>query len=251
MSDRRRHRGRHPADAELFAVDQRATLLTAVGELSWLLERGYSDTSAIRLVGDRHGLRKRQRLAMRRCACAESAALARRVRRAEVGGLRGRLLAIDGFNCLITLEAALSGGLVMVGRDRVLRDLASVHGSYRRVDETRAAIVMVGELSAEHEVASLRWYLDRPVSNSGRLAALLRSVADEREWSWSVELVDNPDRVLVAQHDADVVVSSDSWVIDNCGEWADLPAAIIAERIAEAWIVDLSALDPARIVPAQ
>ena len=42
MTDRRRHRGPHPRDAELFAPAQLETLRTACAELSWLLTRGYS-----------------------------------------------------------------------------------------------------------------------------------------------------------------------------------------------------------------
>jgi len=42
------------------------------------------------------------------------------------------------------------------------------------------------------------WYLDRPVSNSGRLAGRIREMAAEHHWAWEVELVNDPDAVLSA-----------------------------------------------------
>ena len=59
--DTRHHRGAHPADPKLFGPDQLRKLRRAVTELSWLLSRGYNMTSSLKLVGDRHGLRERQR----------------------------------------------------------------------------------------------------------------------------------------------------------------------------------------------
>ena len=47
----------------MFAPERIDALRTAVSELSWLLGRGYQSKSALKLVGDRHNLRERQRLA--------------------------------------------------------------------------------------------------------------------------------------------------------------------------------------------
>ena len=63
--------------------------------------------------------------------------------------LRGRPLRIDGFNLILTLESALGGGIVLGGRDGCYRDLASVHGTYRRVEETRPALDLSTRLLAD------------------------------------------------------------------------------------------------------
>ena len=52
-------------------------------------------------------------------------------------------LAIDGYNILITGESALAGGLPFRARDGGIRDLAGVHGSWRRVEETERAVRLV------------------------------------------------------------------------------------------------------------
>jgi hypothetical protein len=234
VTDDARHRGPHPKDAALFAPEQLGPLRAAVADLSWLRGRGYGDDGAIKLVGDRYQLRERARVAMGRVAVADDVAAARRGRRLEVGALRGRALAIDGFNALVTGESALSGGVVLRGRDGALRDLGAVHGTYRPVDETDAVIETVASLLAAAAPARVRWFLDRPVSNSGRMAARLRAAVP----AWEVELVDAVDPVLATC--GDVAATSDSWILDRARAWIDLPAAVIAARAAPAWIVDVA-----------
>jgi hypothetical protein len=237
VPSRQSHRGPHPSDAELFAPEHWPALAAAVLDLGWLLARGYAFEAAQKLVGDRHQLTARQRKAVQRCCCSE----------ASVGWRRGRQLTleqakaakdelrVDGFNVLITVEAALSGGMVLVGRDGAHRDLASVHGNYRKVGETQRAVELLGAAMAGLRAA---WFFDRPVSNSGRLRALLMRLAATEGWDWSVELDDNPDRRLIEEGDF-VAASSDAGVLDRCGSWVDLAGAVIA-GLEPVWIVDLS-----------
>ena len=52
---------------------------------------------------------------------------------------------IDGFNVVASVESALGGGVLLLSRDGALRDMASVHGSYRLVEETHAALIAIAE----------------------------------------------------------------------------------------------------------
>lgn len=237
MPDRRRHRGPHPRDRELFAGNQQPALDRATAEQSWLLTRGYTAKSALKLVGDRHALTARQRKAVSHCACGDGALSGRLGRRVEPEALRGEALHLDGFNVLIVLESALSGGLVMFGRDGCARDLASIHGSYRRVEETLAAVALVGETLAALGVSRACFQLDQPVSNSGRLKTRLRQAAAAAGWPWEVELVPNPDRTLVASEA--VVASADAWVLDHSARWIDLAGYIVRDKIPDAWVMRL------------
>ena len=243
MTDNDKHRGRAPGDEPLFAPAALEVLRVAVAELSWLLDRGYSQRAALTLVGDHHELRARQRLAVLRCACGEAERVSRQARRLTLGELRGREVAVDGFNCLITVEAALGGGLLLRGRDGVLRDLASVHGSYRGVAETEPAIRAMGAVLASAAPAVVRIFLDRPVSNSGRVRQLMEVVAAQAGWPWQVRLADNPDREVLASTGW-VAASSDGAILDRCGPWVALSEAIVAAHAPAAWIVDLGGLDP-------
>jgi hypothetical protein len=237
MPDQRRHRGPHPSDHELFAPTELPRLRQATSELSWLFQRGYGQTAALKLVGDHFGLRERQRQALLRCACGDDALQARARRRVPVAQLGGQTVAVDGFNCLITCEAALSGGLVLRGRDGCLRDLASIHGSYQHVQETEVAVRMLGGVLTDLGLAHVRWFLDRPVSNSGRLRGLIEQIANAAGWRWTIELVDNPDKAIA--NGGAVAASSDSWVLDHAAGWVCLPELVIARAGVQAWIVDL------------
>ncbi|UJR82051.1 DUF434 domain-containing protein [Sandaracinus amylolyticus] len=237
MPDTRSHRGAAPQDESLFDEHALPALRDAVLELSWLLSRGYSDTSALALVGNRHSLTARQRTAVMRCACTDAQRDHRRARALPLDAIRDRDVDIDGFNALIVGESALSGGLVLVGRDRAHRDLASVHGTWRRVSETSQVIVAIGEALARGAPRTIRWHLDRPVGNSGRLRALLAEIAEEHGWHWAIDLDDAPDRVLAAS--SSIVATGDGWILDRVEGWIDLPAAVIAAHPG-AWLVDLA-----------
>ena len=243
MPDRRQHRGPHPEDARLFAMEAWPALRSAVSDLCWLFDRGYAGASALKLVGDRYRLDQRQRIAVGRCSCSLSASESRRARQVRVDQLRGRVVAIDGYNVLTTVEAALAGGVLLVGRDGVLRDMASVHGSFRKVAETLPAIELLGDFLTRCGAAECRWYLDSPVSNSGRLKTLLRETAEAHAWPWQVELVASPDRVLKSAGQdgpGPVVATSDSAILDACGQWVDLAAAVASVCITEARPINLT-----------
>lgn len=238
MPDTRRHRGPHPSDAHLFSASRRTPLQQACRDLSWLLGRGYSEVAALKLVGDRHGLRERQRRAIGRSAASDTQVAERSRRRIAPTELAGHTLLIDGLNCLITVEAMLAGAVLLRGRDGWLRDLASVHGSYRPVVETDPALALLGELLGRAGSPPAIWYIDRPVSNSGRLAQRVRDAAAAAGWPWQAQLVMNPDRALVEAQDDAVVASSDSWVLDHAARVVDLPGAV-ADRRAGLDIIDL------------
>lgn len=229
MPDRRRHRGRHPDDDRLFADAALPALRSAVADFSLLLSRGYAEASALKLVGDRFALTARQRLAVMRCACPDAAVADRRARLLRPEQCAGRDLSIDGYNVLITVESALSGGLILRGRDGCCRDLASLHSTYRRVEETDPALALIGAVVARLAPRSVTWYLDAPVSNSGRLKVQLLEIFEARAWTWDVQVVPNPDRVLVSL--GGVVATSDSWILDQGVTWVNLAAHVIGTEL--------------------
>ena len=237
MPDTRTHRGPHPEDARLFAADALPSLRAAVDDLCWLLGRGYVADSALKLVGDRYDLLKRQRIAVARCACADADREARQRRMVEAAGIAGEPILLDGYNVLTTVEAALAGGVVLRARDDCLRDMASMHGSYRKVAETRPALERIGRAVDRLGPSECIWYLDRPVSNSGRLRAIILEVAAAAGWPWRVELVADPDPIL-AEGKA-IVVTADSVILDRCGQWLNLARVVVEAEVPNAWLVKL------------
>jgi hypothetical protein len=236
--DKRHHRGAHPSDPGLFNESKLAVLRRATAELSWLLGRGYAIVAALKLVGDRYGLTSRQRLALARAACSDEQRETRQARRLQIEEIEGERLIVDGFNLIITVEAAMSGGLLIKARDLCIRDLSSVHGSYRSVEETDRAIQLVGEVLESRKPESVRWLLDRPVSNSGRLAQRINDVAVGRAWPWTVETVFNPDSLI--QSSDHIAVTSDSTILDQASRWVNLNHHLITRYLSDYWLIDLS-----------
>lgn len=241
MPDKRIHRGPHPADAKLFVPAAISDLRSALADFSMLLTKGYAEKSALKLVGDKFSLMERQRLAIMRSACSDQQLTSRRQREIKLTNLGSRPIVIDGYNVLITIEAAMSGACIFKGRDSCFRDLASIHGTYRKVTETIPAVQLIGKFLKEHNVDSCLWLLDSPVSNSGRLKTLIGELAQQNNWSWKVELLLSPDAKLIK---TDLTVaSSDSVVLDGCKSWVNLAHAIIEEELPKARLVDLSQVD--------
>jgi len=238
MPDKRIHRGPHPADVKLFAPAAIAQLRRALADFSLLLTKGYADKSALKLVGDKFNLTQRQRLAIMRSACPDQRLVSRKQRELKIADLADRPVVIDGYNLLITIEAAISGGVIFQGRDGCLRDLASIHGTYRKVSETIPAVQLIGDFLKENNVAEALWLLDSPVSNSGRLKTLMAEIAEKNNFNWDIRLLPSPDAEL---RKTDLIVaSSDSVILDYCKSWVNLTRAIIEQKLPQARVIEMS-----------
>jgi hypothetical protein len=238
VPDSRGHRGADPRDAEAFGAASRPALRAAVSDLSWLLGRGYAALSALKLVGDRWNLTERQRMAVRRSACSDEDRARRHATRLSAEELAGRELWIDGFNVLTTIESFLGGGLVIHCRDGTFRDLAGMHGTYRRVVETTPALERLALRLQGLSTGTVRWLFDRPVSNSGRIRALVLQIVRERGVDWKVDLVDNPDPLLKAASVA--IATADSVILDAGRAWFNLARDVIESTGDTGRVLDLS-----------
>lgn len=237
MPSRQSHRGQHQQDAELFGEKHLPLLRQAVDDLSLLLTRGYSHKSSLKLVGDRYALTERQRRAVGGASCSEQSMINRRERAVALLELAGHEVFVDGYNLLIGVESALSGGILVKGRDGCIRDLASIHGSYKRVEETVPAIRLIGKTLEELKLSHARWYFDSPVSNSGRLKTILAEEAESQRWDWDIRLHTNPDKVLAES--TEVVVTADSWILDRAAHWANIAEAVVASVKPKPRVIDL------------
>ncbi|MGO9919097.1 MAG: DUF434 domain-containing protein [Isosphaeraceae bacterium] len=237
MPDTRSHRGADPRDAAGFGLASQPALRAAVLDLSWLLGRGYAPVSALKLVGDRGNLTERQRGAVQRAACSDEAGARREATRVSAPELAGRVLMIDGFNVLTTIEAALGGAVVLLCRDATYRDIAGVHGTYRKVAETLPALEILASVLADLAVSRVGWLFDQPVSNSGRIRSLVLQIAAEHAFDWSVDLVNNPDRQL--KESSEFIATADSAILDAGPRWFNLARHAVDTACPAAWIVDL------------
>ncbi|MBU1642757.1 DUF5616 domain-containing protein, partial [bacterium] len=156
-----------------------------------------------------------------------------------VSALNGRTLVIDGFNLLITIETALGGGVIFSCADGCCRDLSSVYGAYRFVAETGTAIEQIGRTLERLSPEKVIWLFDRPVSNSARVAKMVRDIGAEYHWPFDAEITDSTDSML--SRSGHIVVTCDSAILEQASSWSNLACEIIAQHIPEVWMVDLTA----------
>jgi hypothetical protein len=150
--------------------------------------------------------------------------------------VRGECIEVDAFNLIIWVEVALSKGLLIRGEDGAYRDLAGLRGSYHPVEETEQALRLLGTVFDELGISLARFYLDQPVSNSGRLKE--RILQHATAWHAKAEalVVRNPDRELYGKA---LVVSSDAVVLDRVKSWINLPEYLLRRDLEDARVLEL------------
>ncbi len=165
----------------------------------------------------------------------------RESRRTKPQTLEGMVLELDGLNVLTTVEVALAGGVLLLGRDGCMRDMASFHGNYRLVRETERAVEIVLGVLDWMRPSEARIYIDRPVSNSGRLANTIRTAATKRSTNVEAVVSNRVDELLKTS--SGVVATADSAILDACGPWVNL-ARVAVERhrpeLDRFWLLDLA-----------
>jgi hypothetical protein len=136
-----KNRGKVGRDDYLFGeVFMQRKIKEAAFDMSFLLERGYGESSSCELVGNRYKLNKRQQQAIKGMAVSKTAVVNRQNTKVATEVLEGATLIIDGFNQLILLESILSEAYIFKGRDGAYRDLSNLYGTYKSVSQTQIAI---------------------------------------------------------------------------------------------------------------
>lgn len=229
-------RGFDPDDVKIFSKENIEKLKIAQEEIQWLLDRGYKLKQIIEFVGNHYMLPARARTALQRTTASTNDYEKRRTSLLHFECAKDGCLYIDGFNLIITLEVALSGSPVLLGKDGVFRDLAGLRGTYRIIDKTDIALKLIGATLNDLSVTMVKFYLDSPVSNSGRLKN--RILESSKHWGIpvEVELIPNVDSLLACN---ERIVTGDSIILDKCKSWFNLSRKIMEDNIQDAWIIDL------------
>ena len=227
-------RGYVDTDEREFSKESLAVMQRAQEEIHWLLDRGYPIKNAVTFIGNHYMLSNRQRMVLTR-ATSSTLAIKERKKR-EVFTCDNQIVNIDGFNLIITLEVALSGSPLIRCMDGTIRDLAGLRGTYRLIDKTDTAIVLIRDKLKSMNISGAVFYLDSPVSNTGRLKTRILELLSGCGYDLSVELVNNVDKLL---KDKSYVVTSDAIILNECVNWINMSADIISEHISEAMYIDL------------
>ncbi len=234
--DKSVQRGYAPNDETEFGAAAVPRLHRAAQNLYYLLNQGYPIKSASVFVGNHYLLSERQRTALVRAVSSRENIENRGDK--ELHDLpEGGVVHIDGFNTIITLEVALSGSLLLKCMDNTVRDLAALRGTYRLIDKTSQAILMIGRELEKGGIGKAVFYLDSPVSNSGRLKERIGALLGDFPFELQLEVIHNVDVTLEALEN---VISSDAIILDKCKSWFNLNGRIIVEELGDYPFVDFT-----------
>lgn len=239
-------RGFDQEDNRWFSPKALVQLKIAQEEIQWLLDRGYKLSSIIELVGNHYQLSLRQRTALQRATSTKLQYEKRKSTQLSPEAAKDGFLYIDGFNLIITLEVALSGSILILGNDGVLRDLAGLRGTYRIIEQTNIALELIGKTLKKLDVPGVKFFLDSPVSNSGRLKSMILESLTNLGIYTEVQLVPNADVVLSKMGR---IVTGDSIILDSCQSWFNLSRVIVEDYIINPWIVSLNQIDETIVHP--
>jgi len=218
-------RGYVPTDTRDFGEKQLPILKASAEEVYYLLNRGYSVKNASTFVGNHHLLSERQRLAIARAISPEQQIQIRKQKQLSDSDLKGKTIHIDGFNTIITLEIAFSESLLLDCMDGTIRDLAGLRGTYRLVDKTDTALNAIRETLSKLQIEKAFFYLDAPVSNSGRLAQRIYELFEGAPFAVETKIENAVDFLLKQQ--GGYLITADAIILDECKSWYNLNRNII------------------------
>jgi len=229
-------RGFVPTDEIEFNEKNLKILKTAQKDICTLINRGYSIDKTTEFVGNHFMLSSRQRLALKRAIAPDNDIISRANR--LINKLPDKsVVNIDGLNLIITLEVVLSNSTVIKCMDKTIRDLAGLRGTYRIIDKTPLALKLISNKFNSMNISKAVFYLDSPVSNTGRLKTTILELS--KDWNFEVEvnLVYNADVIL---EKLDNVITTDGIILNKCNSWLNTAYEIANERIDNFRYIDLS-----------
>ena len=229
-----KRRGYDSQDYKWFSNTEQIRLSKAKEEIEWLIDRDYPLLNVVKFVSDRYQFSNRQRDALKRCVCTTLQLINRKTRVLPLSQLIDQTILIDGFNLIITLEVALSGGTLIQGSDNIIRDLAGLRGTYKLIDKTNLALELIFKILNDYHAKQVIFYLDEPVSNSRNLKYKILDCSHHWPVDTQVELAQNADLSLQNKSN---IISSDAIILDSCISYFNLSKEIIESFINDAPIL--------------
>ena len=192
-------------------------LAEAYRDLKYLLNRGYRKGVALNFVANHYRLGRRERYLLARCVFPDSwiEEVERKLLPPEE--IKGRVLGIDGFNVLITLESLLAGKAILC-EDGLVRDLEYM-GKYKPHGGTESNLRLIVSSLAELSPGRVVFFYGKNNPGSGVVKALTEELLDKFGVPGEVRLVKSPDHELKA---FETVATADVGVIGKVEHVFDL-----------------------------
>ncbi|MGZ4856811.1 MAG: DUF434 domain-containing protein [Methanobacteriaceae archaeon] len=199
-------------------------------DFRYLLNQGYPRKGALKFVGDHYLLKDTSRNYLYRTVFSNEQADNRKMKLVVLSDIKNKIVFVDGYNVLITLESICSGenGLIVKGDDGVIRDVKAVFGKYKGNKMTKSVLNSVMSLLKPYHPLAVRIFYDRQISLSGELAKLTREIMAMHGVQGTAETSENVDFQLVhLSRDLEgIVATSDGVIMDKVEKILDIPSYV-------------------------
>lgn len=209
--------------------DKQDILSISAEDFRYLLGKGYPRAGALKFVSDHYRLYSKQRHILNRTVIKPEIVEKRKKKKIECDQITGRSLAIDGYNVLIGVETALEGYPLWISDDWYVRDTRGKFNNFKMTDTTILAVSELMEILHRYSPSRTTILLDRPMSNSGNLAALFRKKMKEHGIEGDALTSNHVDYDL-KNIQADIIATSDGIIIDSVDKVVDIPACFTKSR---------------------
>jgi hypothetical protein len=206
-------------------------LKEATYDLRFLLNRGYRKKNTLTFVSNKYVLSKQERNYLARAIFRDEISNSRKKKIIDISEIKDKLVLIDGYNVLITVESICKKDYnsLVVCDDLILRDLNAVFGKYRFNNYTEKALNSIILLLKKYEPSFVIFLFDSPVSFSGKLSNLTNKLISHYKIQGSANTSKNVDFEIVEASKArnGIIASSDSVIIDKAHKIVDIPYNIL------------------------
>jgi hypothetical protein len=199
--------------------------MEACRDYAYLMNRQYPERGAIKMVGDRYRLTRDQRTVLYRgISSGERSAL-----RSSwiVQEMKGRTLAVDGYNVLFSLLNYRLGRFTFISTDNLLRDAGSLHGRLRDQKTFHECVALLMDFLVTLQPSSVDVFLDSPVSHSEKHAQVILEMLEQCHLRGSCQVIHSADFAL-KHFPYEVLATSDTVIIEKAARPViDLPRMIL------------------------
>ena len=123
----------------------------------------------------------------------------------------------------------MEGYFLWISDDGYARDTRGKFNNFKMTDTTIRALEELMEILLRHPPSRTTILFDRPMSNSGKLAALLKTKMEDYGIEGDSLTSDHVDYDLKNIH-ADIIATSDGIIIDSVQNVVDIPACFTKDR---------------------
>ncbi len=199
-------------------------IIKACAQTKILMQLGYSKERALKVVQLLMGLSNLEKNIIYRIIHENSEVISVRRKIMPLEFIKDRIVVVDGYNVLITVESLMTGKPVFKCEDGIIRDIASSYRRYRISNRTEQVLKEIISALVEYKPREVIVVYDSLISRSGELASITRRICRSLNASRiKVETAKKADETIIMYSKCGITATSDSLIISRVSRVVDIP----------------------------